>query len=197
MGLGSVPDFYEQLPGGNETVWYANFGAVPLQSYRAFKYPWTGKPLISEIALFAYANNCSAPAAFYASWNGATEIATWKYFVGSESAGTFTLVGTQATTDTFETFTIGTRDTYAYAIAYDSTGSVLGQTKTVNVYVPAESVAGSCGAISCSLGFNYSSEPQAKCAAAVVSTTLVASTQTTSTAIVQTTSTSSFLPGLV
>ncbi|MCJ1283112.1 hypothetical protein MMC26_002439 [Xylographa opegraphella] len=164
MGLGSYPYVYEQTSDGT-TVFYANWGVLPLQSYRAFKYEWVGKPPITEIALFGYAQNCTAPAAFYASWNGATEVVSWKYFTSSSENGTFALAATAVNNGTFETFTMAPFNLFAYAIAYDDLGNMLGQTPIVSVFVPDAALAPSCNAISCPVGTNYGAASKATCAA--------------------------------
>jgi hypothetical protein len=65
------------------------------ESYRTYVLPWTGQP--AEAPALAVANNPSAaaggaggksgtggsPATVYASWNGATEVASWRVLVGS------------------------------------------------------------------------------------------------------------------
>ncbi|MCJ1393156.1 hypothetical protein MMC18_006028 [Xylographa bjoerkii] len=203
MGLGSYPYVYEQTSDGT-TVFYANWGNLPLQSYRAFKYAWVGKPPISEIALFAYAQSCTAPAAFYASWNGATEVVSWKYFTSSSENGTFALAATAVNNGTFETFTTASFNLYAYAIAYDDLGNMLGQTPTVSVFVPDAALAPSCNPLSCPVGTNYGAASKATCAAPpaptvisstssiVISTTLKSSTTSKATTPVRIQQTPSF-----
>lgn len=191
LGLGSYPYIYEQTSSGT-TVWYANWGPLPLQSYRAFKYPWIGKPLLSEIALFAYARNCSAPTAFYASWNGATQVKSWKYFTSSSVNGTFTLAATGANNGTFETFATGAFNLYVYAIAYDSVGNMLGQTPTITTFVPNAALAPKCNAISCPPGTSYSTLTGSKCSAPLATTKspTVSSTSSKQSSSVSKTSTS-------
>ncbi|MCJ1403607.1 hypothetical protein MMC11_006830 [Xylographa trunciseda] len=186
MGLGSYPYVYEQTSNGT-TVFYANWGNLPLQSYRAFKYEWVGKPPITEIALFGYAQNCTAPAAFYASWNGATEVVSWKYFTSGSENGTFALAATAVNNGTFETFTTAPFNLYAYAIAYDHLGNMLGQTPTISVFVPDAALAPSCNAISCPVGTNYGASSKATCGAPPAPTVI----SSTSSAVVSTTQKSS------
>ena len=58
-------------------------------SYRAFKQPWTGQPVTDpDLALIR-----SGPAAdLYVSWNGATQVASWRV-LGGESAQTLSELG--------------------------------------------------------------------------------------------------------
>jgi hypothetical protein len=164
LGMGSYPYIYEQTSSGH-TVWYANWGSLPLQSYRAFKCPWVGNPPLSEIALFAYAQNCSAPTAFFASWNGATEVKLWKFFTSSSVNGTFTLAATGFHNGTFETFAIGPFNLHSYAIAYDGLGHMLGQTPRITTWVPNSALAPKCNTISCPPGTSYSASEASTCPA--------------------------------
>ena len=56
------------------------FGAQNVSmSYRAFKADWVATP-DSIPALWSAAGNVSLPTTFYASWNRATEIVSWKFY---------------------------------------------------------------------------------------------------------------------
>ena len=52
------------------------------QNYRVFRFPWAGKPTVPP-AFKAYRQDAGA-ARFYASWNGATELAAWRLETGRE-----------------------------------------------------------------------------------------------------------------
>jgi hypothetical protein len=56
----------------------------PIQSYRAYCYPWTGNPATKPTVTV----RASAPGqrSAYASWNGATQVASWQ-FLGGRSPG--------------------------------------------------------------------------------------------------------------
>ncbi|MCJ1307949.1 hypothetical protein MMC25_001598 [Agyrium rufum] len=163
LGMGSVPYIYEQTPN-YETTFYATWGPQPLQSYRAFKFPWVGKPKIDEIAVFSYALNCSGPATYYASWNGATEIANWKWFTSNTQTGTFAMAAQVQPNGAFESKTQGPFNLYAYAIAYDKQSNVLGRTPTVKTWIPNAKLALTCNVVSCPPGTNYK-QPSATCGA--------------------------------
>ena len=163
LGLGSEPFLAEETADGT-AVYYAGLG---LQSYRAFKYDWTGMPPTSEMGLFAYSKTCNGTAAFYASWNGATEVESWEFFTGGDNATTasgFKSVNASATDGSFETFGTGAFDIYAYAIAYDAQNKELGRTQTVKNFVPGAQLAGSCGDVACPAGTNYTTAEQSDCA---------------------------------
>lgn len=85
VGWGSVPELTEFSPSG-EVLWHARFASmegITLLSYRAYKFPWTGRPKYPP-KLLAYRENCDdddAPLLGYVSWNGATEVAYWRFWV--------------------------------------------------------------------------------------------------------------------
>ncbi|EMC97962.1 hypothetical protein BAUCODRAFT_45465, partial [Baudoinia panamericana UAMH 10762] len=54
---------------------------VPTLSYRAFKQPWVGCPILPPSVVAERAANDSA--AVYVSWNGATEVEAWEIYGGN------------------------------------------------------------------------------------------------------------------
>ncbi len=60
------------------------------QSYRAYRFPWTGTPSsppsiaasAAEAGRHSPSASASGPVTVYASWNGATEVASWRVFGG-------------------------------------------------------------------------------------------------------------------
>ena len=88
----------QSLPSGNLFIgwgaepWFSEFSSsgqlafdarMPSgdQSYRAYRFPWTGTPAGAP-SIAASASSSSAPVTVYASWNGATEIASWRVLAG-------------------------------------------------------------------------------------------------------------------
>lgn len=141
VGWGSIPQVSEFTPAG-QCVALGGFGVVnQAASYRSTKIPkaaWIGQP-DSTPAIFAYANSTSLPTTFYVSWNGATEIASWKFFGGNGTAlkkRGLVEVGS-AVKAGFETvFSAGVFLGEAYAQALDVNGLVLGTTQVVQTFVP-------------------------------------------------------------
>jgi hypothetical protein len=165
LGEGSNPFIYEQTSAG-DTAYYASFGVGTISSYRSFKFPWTGNPVPSQMALLSYAQSCNASnTAFYASWNGATQVATWKFFAASsKSAKQFQVVATQAAAGVFETKASAEGLSGAvYAQALDANGKVLGTTATVDTFVPSPALAVSCGKDACPWGTDYKTAARAVC----------------------------------
>lgn len=99
----------EQLPGGNvlvnwgaqsrmaeysqdgSPIWSADLGLLS-RSYRAFKSDWIGQPLQLP-ALYAAYDATSLSTRVYMSWNGATEVSSWRVYTSSSEIGPFSLVG--------------------------------------------------------------------------------------------------------
>ena len=80
----------EFAPDG-EVVWDATFPSTGqnTNSYRSFKAPWSGKPK-DRPAIASEADGGGAKV--YASWNGSTEVQSWKVYTGA-NAGSLTEVG--------------------------------------------------------------------------------------------------------
>ena len=51
-----------------------------VESYRAFRFPWSGQP--DEDPALAAEPGPDDEVTLYASWNGATEVATWEVLAG-------------------------------------------------------------------------------------------------------------------
>jgi arylsulfotransferase ASST len=80
VGWGEVPDFSEFSPTG-QLLFDAHFPAGD-QSYRDLRFAWTGTPA-TRPAFSVLAGNRGTRAVLYASWNGATLVASWRVLVGA------------------------------------------------------------------------------------------------------------------
>ena len=93
------------------------------QSYRAFRFPWVGHP-VDRPALAARAG------ILYASWNGATEVASWQLLQGASVSDLQTAPPVQRTG--FETvLTPAARTRNVAVVALDRAGASLGRSATV------------------------------------------------------------------
>jgi hypothetical protein len=95
------------------------------QSYRAFRFPWIGRPTDGP-SLAARAGR------LYASWNGATEVASWQLLEGANASD---LHRTQTVPRTgFETpLTLAAQTRSAAVVALDRAGASLGSSTTVHL----------------------------------------------------------------
>ena len=79
VGWGSEPGFSE-FHGDGELLFDANF-PPGVESYRAFRFPWVGRP-VERPAVAVEPGPSSNEVSVYASWNGATEVASWGILAG-------------------------------------------------------------------------------------------------------------------
>jgi hypothetical protein len=95
------------------------------QSYRAFRFPWVGRP-VDRPALAARANEV------HASWNGATEVASWQLLQGATASELER--GPLVPRTGFETvLTPAPQARRAAVVALDRTGAPLGTSATVDL----------------------------------------------------------------
>lgn len=128
VGWGGVPYFTEYAPSG-KVIWDARLPG-PTESYRIYRFPWTATPATQpSIAVGAPAKDGAVPV--YASWNGATTVATWRVLGGSHPAALSPLASAPRTN--FET-TVNLAHPPAYLAvqALDSSGNVLGTSQVVS-----------------------------------------------------------------
>jgi hypothetical protein len=163
-GLGSVNEVYERTKSG-ELAFDARFGIDgESASYRSFKYAWMAYPAEDELALFAYARNCTAPTAFHVSWNGATTVYSYNLYVSDEEDGEFEYAGQVHKDWHFENTMLGDRfGLYAYAEAISSNGTVMGRTPTVETFVPSIWINEWCDEYQCGPKVNYEKARQQDC----------------------------------
>lgn len=125
VGWGNSPYFSEFSSGGHP-LFNVRMNA-PLQSYRAYRFGWWGQPTAPpSIAVSA----TSGGAQVYASWNGATAVASWEVLAGP-SPGALVPVA-RAQRSSFETVLSAPNPGPYYAVqALSSNGQVLGTSATV------------------------------------------------------------------
>ena len=81
VGWGSEPHMSEFDPEG-ELLFNADL-PVEGESYRAFRFPWTGRPQ-GEPAVAVEAGPREEEVTLHASWNGATEVTEWEVLAGPD-----------------------------------------------------------------------------------------------------------------
>jgi hypothetical protein len=129
VGYGGVPQISEYAPGG--ALLFDAHLPYTEAFYRGFRFPWSGRPA-SPPAVAANLNNTGEQTIVQMSWNGATEVASWRVLAG-KAPNSLTPQATIAVGG-FETSTILTKK-YAYAAvqALDSSGHVIGTSSAVRV----------------------------------------------------------------
>jgi len=139
VGYGGVPAISEFARNGS--LVFDAHEPYDMSFYRAFRFPWSARPLTPP-AIVAALNNTGEETIVHASWNGATDVASWRVLAG-ERAGSVT-AQTRIPVAGFEDSTTLPRK-YAYAAvqALDTSGRPLGTSATVRVLSYAGSLPGS------------------------------------------------------
>lgn len=83
QGHGAIPKIEEYDENGT-IVMRARFGYdMTMQTYRAYRYPWVGKPA-TKPDVVACPSRKGGKTAVYVSWNGATDVQSWKIYSDSQ-----------------------------------------------------------------------------------------------------------------
>jgi hypothetical protein len=123
VGWGSEPYFSEYGPS-KELLLEANFPGPDL-SYRETIEPWVGLPLTAPAGA---ARQAGAKTTVYASWNGATEVASWRVLAAG-AGGKLTLVASAASSG-FETAVPVPASYKSFEVeALDAKGRVIGASR--------------------------------------------------------------------
>jgi len=123
LGWGQVPDFSE-LSATGQLLFDAHFPGRT-QSYRDFRFTWTGTPAHSPT--FAVQTAADGGGTVYASWNGATLVASWRVLAGPSVTSLKPVV--EAARSGFETaiaLPAGTVGPDVAVQALDASGNVIG-----------------------------------------------------------------------
>jgi hypothetical protein len=119
---GDTPFFDEYTPSGKVAL-DGHIDPQTLDSYRVWRFPWTGNPTAPPDAV---AINKNGKTTVYVSWNGATEVAKWEV---DDSAGM--QIKTLAKRHFETTIHLPTQQTQVKVKALDSHGTVLKESKLI------------------------------------------------------------------
>jgi Arylsulfotransferase (ASST) len=128
VGWGSAPVFSEFSHDG-ELLFNAAFPNES-ETYRAFRFPWSGQP--TDYPAIVAELGAGDEVTIYASWNGATEVTTWRVLAGAgpdklEPIGSAPRKG-------FETvITLRTNEPCVGLEAINGSGKVLGTTRAIKL----------------------------------------------------------------
>ena len=130
VGWGAEP-YFSEFSASGQLLFDAHMHSS-YQSYRSYRFPWVGTPTGAP-AIAAGAAHAKRPVNVYVSWNGATQVTSWRLLAGP-SAARLAPVATAADAG-FET-AIATPggvgpSTYVAVQALEASGSVLGTSRTI------------------------------------------------------------------
>ncbi len=126
VGWGSQPYFSEFARNGSE-LFSIRF-PVPLQSYRAFRFPWWGQPTTPPSIAVTRTHSRSR---VFASWNGATAVAAWRVLAGPTASAPGASVGTFPKTNFETAMWVRVAQPYFSVQALGTDGQVLGTSPVV------------------------------------------------------------------
>jgi len=128
IGWGSAPVFSEFDPEGNLVF----NGRMPRAgtSYRAYRCPWVGIP--AEPPAVVAEAGLGSEVTVYASWNGATEVATWEVVAGA-APGELVPVGSGERTGFETAITVETDGAYVAVQALGADGAILGASEPIEM----------------------------------------------------------------
>jgi hypothetical protein len=131
IGWGSVPSLTE-LGSAGELLLDAHM-APGYSSYRAFRFPWVGHP-IAPPKVSARLLAARDSTAVFASWNGATDVDSWRVLAGT-SASALTPRATMPLGGFESSLTLPDPYPYVAVQALGAAGQLLGTSATVKVEV--------------------------------------------------------------
>ena len=148
MGWGNDGFWTEYAPETYEIIFYGAIGLTNTMNYRIHKFDdWVGLPL-TKPALWIYSQE-GEQMMLYISWNGATEVKSWRFYGGNSKRGPWDELG-QVPKSGFESFyRHPVAYTYNYAEALDKDGQVLGTTAVEKTFIPNEQMKEFCDDTAC------------------------------------------------
>ncbi len=136
VGWGQAGYFSELAPSG-QVLFNAHL-PPKWESYRTFVFPWSGDPTQPPAVAASRSSGANGAARVYASWNGATEVASWRVLAGSSATSLEPVAN--APKSGFETAISLPRSVsgpYVAVQALDSAGAVTGSSAAVEIPAPS------------------------------------------------------------
>ena len=150
-GWGDVPQISEHDSQGN-VILAASFANKQgsIMNYRAYSFNgWNSTPANTVPSVYSYAVNDTAPTHIYTSWNGATEVATWRYYGSLNIGDSFDQIGGSLKSG-FETLWVAPEyHAWVMVEAVSSDGTSLRNSSFVPTFVPSATLAGACNETGC------------------------------------------------
>ncbi len=126
VGWGSEPYFSEYAPSG--ALLYDVHMHGSYQSYRAYRFPWTGTP--GGRPAIAASGSSKGPVTVYASWNGSTVVSSWRV-LGGASPKALAPVASAAKSGFETAIATPAPEAYVAVQALGANGSVLGTSQAI------------------------------------------------------------------
>jgi len=126
LGYGGVPAISEFAKDGS--LLFDAHQPYDMSFYRAFRYPWSGRPS-SPPAVLAALNDTGEETIVHASWNGATGVSSWRV-LAAKQGGSLKAQAEIPATGFESSTTLPVKYAHVAVQALDSAGHVLATSKT-------------------------------------------------------------------
>ncbi|KAJ5095693.1 hypothetical protein NUU61_005049 [Penicillium alfredii] len=146
MGWSWAGMISEHTPGGT-LLMNASFASDRYGTYRSFKLPWTGRPLDPPTLVSSChgVNGSKLSTVFHVSWNGATDVAHWRFYARATAQAWKREIGTVPKHGFETSFTAPGYMDWVSVEALDANQNVLGSSLDVRTsppeYWPANATA--------------------------------------------------------
>lgn len=119
-------------------IFWALIGNGETMNYRAQKFEWEGYPTDNP-AMWTYSRTEEedSPMTFYVSWNGATQVKSWKFYGAWNQSDSYELLAEIGKRGFETTYTHAGFYPWTYAEAIDKDGNVLGSSSDKFTFVPS------------------------------------------------------------
>jgi hypothetical protein len=148
MGWGNDA-FWTEYSSDLEILFYGNLGWSNVMNYRVHKFDnWVGLPLTVP-ALWTYSKE-GEEMMLYMSWNGATEVRSWRIWGGHESKhGPWDELSVEPKTGFESFYNHPSTYQYTYVEALDAEGQVLAKSAVQTTYRPVAQMLEYCDNLAC------------------------------------------------
>ncbi|MGO8906339.1 MAG: arylsulfotransferase family protein [Solirubrobacteraceae bacterium] len=126
LGYGRLPNFTE-FDGAGHVLLEGTLGKN-VQNFSTFLAEWRGRP--ASVPSLAVTPGAAGTLTVAASWNGATEVASWRVLAGS-SPSALSPVASAPKTGFQSTITAATAGPYVAVQALDASGAVIGESQAI------------------------------------------------------------------
>jgi hypothetical protein len=136
VGWGQAGYFSELAPTG-QVLFNAHLPPA-WESYRTFVFPWSGDPSQPPALVVTRAPGAATAVTVYASWNGATEVASWRALAGSSSTSLSPVASApKAGFETAIALPRGVVGPYVAVQALNAAGAVIGSSAAAEMPAPS------------------------------------------------------------
>lgn len=125
--------YLSEFTNDGELVLEAKWDSIRFGTYRTYKFPFIGRPTeLPALKTVLHEADQGAVTVAYVSWNGATEVASWKFTGVAADTNVTVEMGTRARTGFETVLTVAGIWRNITATALDGSGNVLGASATVD-----------------------------------------------------------------